>query len=82
MNKRETLDRINRLLLVIEGLPADAEVISVRVMSDESTVHLREGSGVMFRLRRRVNCQCVENSTTVAGVEVLEWVDSPVPEGV
>ena len=82
MNKRETIDRLNRLLLVVEGLPDDAVAISVRLDWSGSAVHLRKGSGVAFDTRRQVSLEHIESSVMVSGVKLFERIDSPVPENV
>jgi hypothetical protein len=82
MDKREAIDRLNRLLLVAEGLPENTSVISVRLDDIGSAVHLREGSGVAFDTRRQVSLEHIESSVMVSGVKLFERIDAPLPENV
>jgi hypothetical protein len=82
MNKREAIDRLNRLLLVVEGLPENTPVISVRLDNIGSAVHLREGPGVAFDTYRQVSLELIESSVIVSGVKLFELADAPLPENV
>jgi len=81
MNKREAIDQLNRLLLVVEGLPEGTSILAAT--TDHSGMHIQVGYGaeVNFTARRRISLTSVEWSTTISGVTVLEVCTSPVQEG-
>ena len=85
MNKRETLDKLNRLLLVVEGLPDLVDVVSVQVAGYQykngTTVHVLATDQIQFTKRHRYSLKDIRESVNIAGVEVFQLIDAPVPEG-
>jgi hypothetical protein len=85
MNKRETLDRLNRLLLVVEGLPDLVDVVSIQVAGYQhkngTTVHVLTTDQIQFTRRERFSLKDIRESVEIAGVEVFQLIDAPVPEG-
>jgi hypothetical protein len=81
MNKRETIARLNRLLLVVEGLPEGTSVLGVSTDCSGTRIQVGEGAEVNFTARKRISLKSVEWSTTISGVTVLEVCASPVQEG-
>jgi hypothetical protein len=81
MNKRETIDKLNRLLLVVEGLPRGTSILGVSTDYSGTPIQVGHGAEVNFTDRRRISLTSVERSTTIAGVTVLEVFTEPVQEG-
>jgi hypothetical protein len=81
MTKREALDKLNRLLLVVEGLPENTSVLAATTDYGGTRIQVGHGAEVQFTARKRISLTSVERSTVIAGVTVLEVFTEPVQEG-
>ena len=81
MTKREALDKLNRLLLVVEGLPENTSVLAATTDHSGMRIQVGYGAEVQFTDRKRISLTSVERSTVIAGVTVLEVFSEPVQEG-
>jgi hypothetical protein len=81
MNKRDAVDKTNRLLLVLEGLP-DVEVIGISLETwGQISVQLFAATRLQFTTRQPIKGGKIRESVEIAGVEVFQLIDAPVPEG-
>jgi len=83
MTKTEIVNKLNRMLLVAEGLPEEADVISADVkISGNLQIHVRDGTVPGLTERRRMDMRYIVNYAHVSGVEIAAYVLDEVPEGV
>ena len=86
MKKREAVDMLNRLLLVVEGLPEDSCVIraSIGFDGDETrgTVHLKKLPDTVLKpIRERMDNDTVKYGFEYSGVWLFTLVDERIREG-
>ena len=83
MRRQNVIDALNRLLLVVEGLPDSTTIVSVEVYTTKplGTVHVMSMPPTeVAPTRTRVGVDCVRLTTAISGVEVYSLVNEPVPE--